>query len=157
LPRSESVFAFVSGRHEIESPANSAFQCRHVILKDTMTLSFPPSSEHARAFAEKWIAAWNAHDLAAILSHYAPGVVLVSPVAARITGKPTVTGIEALRRYFAAGLELFPELHFTLLDVFAGYSSVVLVFTNQSHTRTAEWFQFDEDSKVARAVAQYSA
>ncbi|HEX4037774.1 MAG TPA: nuclear transport factor 2 family protein [Acidobacteriaceae bacterium] len=38
----------------------------------------------ARAFAHRWIQAWNSHDLEAILSLYAPEVVLVSPVAARL-------------------------------------------------------------------------
>jgi hypothetical protein len=121
-----------------------------------MTVSIPLSSDHARAFAEHWIAAWNAHDLDAILRHYAPGVVLTSPVAARITGEATVTGKEALGRYFDRGLELFPNSRFTLLDVFTGFSSIVLVFTNQSGTRTAEWMQFSEDGQVIRVAAQYS-
>ncbi|HTW46570.1 MAG TPA: nuclear transport factor 2 family protein [Acidobacteriaceae bacterium] len=129
----------------------------HVILKDTMTLTFPLSTEQARAFAEEWIAAWNAHDLAAILRHYAPEVVLTSPVAARITGDPAVTGIDALGRYFARGLELFPNACFGLLDVFTGFSTVVLVFTNQNGTRTAEWMQLNGDGKVVCVAAQYSA
>lgn len=122
-----------------------------------MPPAFPLSPDHARAFAGDWIAAWNAHDLAAILRHYAPGVVLTSPVAARIIGEATVTGIDALGRYFARGLELFPSLRFSLLDVFTGFSSVVLVYTNQSGTRTAEWMQFNDDGKVVRVAAQYSA
>jgi hypothetical protein len=121
-----------------------------------MPLCFPLSPAHARAFAEEWIAAWNAHDLAAILRHYAPAVVLTSPVAARITGDATVSGIDALERYFGRGLELFPDLCFGQLQVFAGFSSVVLVYTNQGGTRTAEWMQFGGDGKVIRAAAQYS-
>jgi predicted ester cyclase len=122
-----------------------------------MTLAFPISPHHARAFADEWIAAWNAHDLAAILRHYAAEVVLTSPVAARVTGDPTVSGINALTRYFARGLELFPNLRFTLLDVLTGHSSLVLVYVNQNGTRTAEWMQFDETGKVIRVAAQYSA
>ncbi|HUL49621.1 MAG TPA: nuclear transport factor 2 family protein [Gemmatimonadales bacterium] len=37
----------------------------------------------ARGLASHWIAAWNAHDLDAILSHYGDDVVLQSPVAAK--------------------------------------------------------------------------
>jgi hypothetical protein len=84
-------------------------------------------------------------------------VVLTSPIAARITGDATVTGIDPLGSYFSRGLELFPNLRFTLLDLFAGFSSVVLVYTNQSGTRTAEWMQFDDAGKVNRVAAQYSA
>ena len=122
-----------------------------------MPLTFPLSHDRARAFAADWIAAWNAHDLAAILSHYAPDVVLTSPVAARVTGDATVTGIDALSRYFGRGLELFPSLHFILHDVFAGHSTLVLIYTNQSGTRTAEWMQFSDEGQVIRVAAQYSA
>jgi len=122
-----------------------------------MPLTFPLTPEPARAFAVGWIAAWNDHDLAAILHHYAPEIVLTSPVAARVTGNATVTGIDALGRYFARGLELFPHLRFTLLDVFTGYATIVLVYTNQSGTRTAEWMQFNEAGQVTHVTAQYSA
>lgn len=127
------------------------------MLDDAMTFTFPLSPGHARDFGEHWIAAWNSHDLAAIVSHYAPGVILTSPVAARVTGDATVTGIEALSRYFARGLELFPGLCFTLIDVFTGFSSVILIYANQSGTRTAEWMQFDEEGKITRVAAQYSS
>ena len=122
-----------------------------------MIVSALTDSDKARHFAAEWIAAWNSHDLARILSHYAPGVVLTSPVAARLTGSATVTGIDNLRSYFALGLERFPELRFTLLDVFTGHASLVLVYTNQSGTRTAEWMQFDAAGKVIQIAAQYSA
>ena len=39
------------------------------------------TNDEAREFAGHWISAWNAHDLAAILSHYSNEVVLTSPVA----------------------------------------------------------------------------
>lgn len=39
------------------------------------------------AFADAWIAAWNHHDLAAILSHYGEDTIFVSPAAARVTGE----------------------------------------------------------------------
>jgi hypothetical protein len=122
-----------------------------------MPLTFPLTAEQARTFAIEWIAAWNAHDPVAILHHYAPEVILTSPVAARINGDSTVTGVDALRRYFARGLELFPQLRFTLLDVFTGFSSVVLVYASQSGTRTAEWMQFNDEGQVIRVAAQYSA
>ena len=51
------------------------------------------------AFAAEWLAAWNAHDLERILSHYAEGVTFLSPVAARMTGNGRVEGKAALRAY----------------------------------------------------------
>ena len=78
----------------------------------------------AREFARDWVAAWNAHDLDQILSHYASDVVLVSPVAAKILNDPSgmVRGREALRQYFRRGLDAYPDLTFELVDVMWGLS-----------------------------------
>ena len=115
--------------------------------------------ESANDFARHWIAAWNSHDLDAVLSHYDPDVVLVSPVAARILNDPsgTVRGAAALRDYFQRGLTLFPNLRFELLDVMSGLSSVVLCYNNQRGTRSAEFMEFGVDGKVLRVVANYSS
>jgi ketosteroid isomerase-like protein len=66
----------------------------------------------AQDFAQHWVAAWNSHDLDAILSHYSPEVVLTSPIEARLLNNAcgTVTGKEALRNYFKRGLEAYPNL-----------------------------------------------
>ncbi len=113
----------------------------------------------AKEFARDWIAAWNSHDLEAIVSHYADDAVLISPVAAKILADPAgkVTGHAALRNYFKKGLDAFPNLQFELLDVMFGLSSLVLVYLNQRGTKTAEFMELGEDGKVVRVVANYSA
>jgi ketosteroid isomerase-like protein len=117
------------------------------------------TSQQAREFADHWIAAWNAHDLDAILSHYASSVTLTSPVVANLLNDPsgTVSGKEALRSYFQRALEAFPSLKFTLHDVLCGLSSVVLYYTNHKGTKTAEFMEFSADKKVIRVIANYSA
>jgi len=112
----------------------------------------------AQQFANEWIAAWNSHDLDAILSHYDENVVLTSPVAARLLNDPsgTVRGKAALRAYFRRGLEAYPDLRFELLDVMSGLSSVVLCHKNQKGTKTAEFMEFGDRRKVVRVVANYS-
>jgi len=116
------------------------------------------SSLDARSFATEWVAAWNSHELETILSHYSPDVVLTSPVVAKVIGEPsgTIHGRNALRRYFAKGLELFPNHEFTLIDVMEGLSSIVVYYKNQRDTRTAEFMEFDNENKVIRVVANYS-
>jgi len=111
----------------------------------------------ARTFAEEWVAAWNSHDLEAILAHYAADVVLTSPVAARLLNDASgnVTGKQALRAYFQRGLEAYPNLSFELLDVLWGLSSVVLYYANQKGTKTGEFMEFDAHRKVVRVVANY--
>lgn len=117
-----------------------------------------PSELNAKEFAADWIAAWNSHNLDAILSHYSPDVVLTSPVAAKIMNDPsgTVRGKAALRNYFKLGLEAYPNLRFDLQEVMQGLSSVVLCYLNQKGTKTAEFMELDENGKVARVVANYS-
>lgn len=112
----------------------------------------------AKEFAREWIAAWNSHNLDAILAHYRDDVVLTSPVAAKILGDPAgrLRGKAALRDYFARGLEAYPELRFELLDVMLGISSIVLCYVNQKGTKTAEFMELDGDKKVTRVVANYS-
>ena len=115
------------------------------------------TGEWVREFAAEWVRSWNGHDLEAILSHYADGVVLTSPVAARLLGDPagTVRGKAALRSYFSKGLEAYPDLKFELRDVMWGLSSVVLYYTNQVGRKTGEFMEVDENGKVVRVVANY--
>jgi hypothetical protein len=110
-------------------------------------------------FARQWVAAWNSHDLDAIMSHYDVDIVLISPVAAKILDRPsgTVEGDAALRNYFKRGLELYPNLHFELLDVMCGLASIVVLYKNQKGTRTAEFMEFGKNGKIIRVVANYSA
>lgn len=116
------------------------------------------TEEKVRQLAAAWIQAWNSHDLAEILSHYAEDVVLVSPVAARILNDPlaTVKGKDALRTYFKKGLEAYPNLKFVLLDKTWGLSSIVLYYVNQRGTKTAEFMEIDSNGKIVRVVAHYN-
>ena len=44
--------------------------------------------DEAWKLAEHWVAAWNAHDLEEIMTHYEDAVELTSPVAAQLLGCP---------------------------------------------------------------------
>jgi len=115
--------------------------------------------DKALNLAKLWVAAWNAHDLDLIMTHYDDAVELTSPVAAQLLGSSDgkVVGKPNLRTYFQRGLEAYPELHFHLEDVLWGINSVVLYYTNQKGTRTAEFMELSAVCKVIRVVANYSA
>jgi len=104
--------------------------------------------DEAWTLANDWVAAWNAHDLDQIMSHYEDNVVLTSPVAARLLeiADGRVTGKANL-----------PDLNFHLEDVLWGLNSVVLYYTNQRGTRTAEFMELGAGGKVARVIAHYKA
>ena len=117
------------------------------------------TKDEAWELANHWIAAWNSHDLDAIMTHYEDAIELTSPVAARLLGTPDgkVVGKANLRAYFQRGLEAFPELTFHLEDVLWGLNSVVLYYTNQKGTRTGEFMELSAAGKVVRVVANYNA
>jgi len=117
------------------------------------------TGDEARELANHWLAAWNAHDLDLIMTHYDDAIELTSPAAAQLLGTPDgkIIGKANLRAYFQRGLEAYPELHFDLKEVLWGVNSIVLYYTNQKGTRTAEFMALSTIGKVARVVANYSA
>jgi hypothetical protein len=117
------------------------------------------TGDEARELTNHWLAAWNAHDLDLIMTHYDDAIELTSPAAAQLLGTADgkVIGKANLRAYFQRGLEAYPELHFDLKEVLWGVNSIVLYYTNQKGTRTAEFMELSTIGKVARVVANYSA
>jgi predicted ester cyclase len=117
------------------------------------------TKEEAHNLANHWIAAWNAHDLDAIMTHYDEAIELTSPAAAQLLNTPDgkVIGKQNLRAYFQRGLTAYPDLHFHLENVLYGVNSVVLYYTNQKGTHTAEFMELSSIGKVVRVVANYSA
>lgn len=114
--------------------------------------------EEAWNLANHWVAAWNAHNLDLVLTHYEDAVELTSPVAAQLLGTPQgkVVGKANLKAYFQKGLAAYPDLRFDLENVFWGVNSVVLCYANQRGTRSAEFMELSASGKVARVVANYS-
>ncbi len=117
------------------------------------------TKDEAWDLANHWVAAWNAHDLDLIMTHYDDAIELTSPVAAALLSAPDgkVVGKPALRAYFQRGLEAYPDLHFHLEQVLWGINSVVLCYLNQKGTRSGEFMQLSPAGKVTRVIAHYSA
>ena len=102
---------------------------------------------HPNAFADQWAAAWNAHDIEAVLSHFHDNATFTSPFARRLlpdTGGRLV-GKPAIREYWATGMPLIPDLHFTIEAVFAGVDHLVILYTNQRGVRVSELLKFEGD------------
>jgi ketosteroid isomerase-like protein len=114
--------------------------------------------ERAQRFAEEWYAAWNAHDLDAILDHYTDDVEMVSPLVSALAGRDDdrLVGKDALRAYFAAGLERYPALKFEPIELFVGVDSLVLHYRGARADLAAEVVFLDSDDKVTRYFAHYN-
>jgi ketosteroid isomerase-like protein len=117
------------------------------------------TKDQAWSFANQWIAAWNAHDLDAIIAHYDEDAELISPVAKQLIGAVDgrVKGKANLRAYFQQGLEVHPNIEFHIKDVLWGMGSVVLYYSNWRGTYTAEFMEVSAgDGKIVRVVANYN-
>lgn len=117
------------------------------------------TSAESERFARKWLEAWNSHDLEAILAHYAEDVELSSPFVVQVLGDPsgTIRGKDQLRMYISLGLAMFPDLHFHLIQVFTGVSSLVLHYRSVDDILAAETMVFNVQGQVARVLAHYQA
>lgn len=112
----------------------------------------------AEKFAKDWIQAWNSHDLEAILAHYSEKIIFISPFIQKLLGEEfgRLQGKEALRKYFAVGLESYPELHFELLEVFGGMNSVILRYQSVGGLEAAEYMVLGEGAQVLEVRAHYN-
>jgi hypothetical protein len=111
----------------------------------------------AQKFAASWYAAWNAHDVDAIMGHYAPTIEHSSPFIKRYNGTDdtSLRGIDAVRDYFARALVRNPTLAFIPQHVTVGLESVTLIYTRMTGDLAAEIFFFDDEGKITRSVSHY--
>jgi ketosteroid isomerase-like protein len=107
--------------------------------------------------AEEWVAAWNAHDLDAIMALYAPGIVFQTPTIIDTLGVAdgTVRGAERLREHFARGLERLPDLRFELDGVYAGVSALAMTYRWADGTPVCELHEYDANGLIERVQALY--
>ncbi len=98
----------------------------------------------AQEFCESWVAAWNAHDLEQVLSHFSDDIVFASPVATQLLDESdgVIRGKVALRHYWSEGLRLIPNLHFEVLGVYAGVNTLVINYRNQKGVLVSEVLTF---------------
>jgi len=117
-------------------------------------------TEIAEQFGREWCAAWNAHDLEAILSHYAEDVVYRSPYIIELTGDVSgmIVGKAGVRAYFARGLEAIPDLEFDPVSVCVGVDSLVLNYISVSRgLRASEMFVLDGDGRAVEVRCHHTS
>lgn len=122
---------------------------------------YPPpmrmTDPFARRFAESWYQAWNAHDVRAIMDHYAPTIEHSSPFIKRYNNSDdaSIRGFEDVRDYFARALQRNPTLRFDPLHLTVGLESVILVYRRMTGDLAAELFAFDDAGKIVRSISHY--
>lgn len=111
----------------------------------------------AERFAADWIDSWNAHDLDRVLAHYADDFEMSSPIIIQIADEPSgmLRGKPAVAAYWRKALDLVHDLHFELISILAGVSTITLYYRGVRGRLVAEVFHFDSGQKVSRAFAHY--
>ncbi|GFK94378.1 hypothetical protein NNJEOMEG_02222 [Fundidesulfovibrio magnetotacticus] len=107
-----------------------------------------------RQFAQSLVDAWNRHDLAAIMSHYAEDVVFTNPLILLLVGKPdgVLRGRETIRPYWADVLRNIPHLHFKVHDVYPGVNGFAVHYQGIFERETIEVFTLDDKGKIASST-----
>jgi hypothetical protein len=119
------------------------------------------SQQNMLQIAKQWLEDWNAHDLEAIMSHYAESLEFTSPIIIKLVEIPdgTIRDKAQLRSYFQKGLTVYPDLKFEPINILFGVNSMVLYYRsyrNNSTQFSAEFMGFDAAGLVNKVVAHYS-
>jgi hypothetical protein len=112
----------------------------------------------AEQFVKQWIAAWNDHDIAAIMEHYADDVDFNSPFIREmgINENGSITNKTKLKKYFENALQKNPELHFDLLHILIGSHSIVMFYKRMNKHFAGECVELNEDGKIIRSRSHYA-
>ena len=134
-------------------PSNSL----NPIAVNKLTNSMTPSQ--AQTFAAVWVAAWNRHDVDAVLAHYADDFTMTTPMIQKLLGIPsgTLQGKPAVGDYWRAALRKIPDLKFSIIETTCGVDTVSIYYDAVLGRRAIETFFFNAEGKVCKALATYNA
>ncbi|BDT96222.1 hypothetical protein IFM12275_61980 [Nocardia sputorum] len=110
-----------------------------------------------RAHADAWLAAWNAHDLDAIMACYSDEVEFVASTVARRWDRPDgrLHGKAELRKHFELGLSLAPDLAFTEEALLIRPGGYALLYRRENGNRVLDVVELDQDGHAGRVEAFY--
>jgi ketosteroid isomerase-like protein len=122
------------------------------------------SESFAKTHVEKWINAWNNHDLKTVLSLYSDNIEFSSPkikVVFPERKSSKVTNKSELEEYWTKALKNFPSLHFipkqTVIQgnvcIFEYYATL----DGENKTSVIEKFEFQDDGLVKKSSVFYGA
>jgi ketosteroid isomerase-like protein len=107
------------------------------------------------ALGKQWIDAWNSHDLERILAIYSDDSEMTSDKIPLLGLDPTGTprGKDRLRQYWSKGLQLIPNLHFTLIDVYVSPDGLVVFYENERGAKICEYLRLNADGMIRQGSA----
>lgn len=114
-----------------------------------------PESQATAPLAERWLEAWNSHDVERILSLYAPGARHTSARVRAFAGADdTLRGLESIGDYFRRGLAKYPSLKFDPISLSTGPRTVAIEYMRRGvddAEPTLELLETDGDGLIAHS------
>ena len=106
---------------------------------------------------QRWIDAWNSHDLGRVLTLYDDGAEMSSAHIIRLgfSADGKLRGKEHLRTYWSRALSMLPDLHFELLDVSTAPDSIIVRYRNERGDTMSEYLRFNEAGKIVQGSANH--
>jgi hypothetical protein len=91
------------------------------------------------------------------MEHYADGVIFEAPTVVRRWNKPDgrLVGKDELRKHFASGLQLSPQLSFTVEDIFLSPSGYAILYHRENGNRVVEAATLDKEGLATRVTVYY--
>lgn len=116
------------------------------------------ASQSARAFADRWISAWNRKDVEAVLADFSEDVLFSSPRAKSVVGSSRVVGKSQLRDYWTRSLSRIQSLRFILDNVLCDGDRLAIVYIAEidgKRIRAVEFLTFDRDGLIRAGEAMH--
>ena len=109
------------------------------------------------ALGQQWIDAWNSHDLERVLALYSDDFEMTSDKIPAFGFDPsgTLQGKDKVRLYWRKGVEMRPNLHFTLIDVYVSPDSLVVFYENEFGAKICEYLRLNADGKIRQGSANH--
>jgi len=115
----------------------------------------PAERTPSASLAERWLAAWNAHEPDRIMALYAPDARHTSARVRTFVGDTdTLTGRGAIGEYVRRGLDRYPTLRFEPVSVSTGPRTVVIEYVRHgadASELTVELLELNADGLIAHA------
>ncbi len=97
------------------------------------------------AFADRWIALWNAHDVVGVCALFADEIVFRSHTAAVVVPESNgvIVGKAALEHYWHRAVERNESLQFELVTAYSCLGNLMVIcYRNQRHEDRVEVLRF---------------
>ena len=117
------------------------------------------STQHAVAFAQNWINAWNSHDLDRILAYYTDDFEMTTPFMVKFMKHPTGTlkGKDTIRPYWEKAFQFIPNLQFQLIEVLASVDSISIYYQAILGKRGVEVLFLDPNGRIYKSIAHFNS